>query len=269
MAKNNRKIFDLGAGNFQREVDELLKEREKNRVSFDAEKLGSFDLSADMIKVSNEAPKFSDAEVVVDPSMTQEYVALHARRNQHQFRQGMRQINRMIFAQLYGGLPFPPPGYAVGAILGTFNKKEFDEPMPRFARNPPAPSRRYNEGDDPAVPPGKVCFTRGPGTFNARARLRALGGRWDQDLLGGCWVIPAEHGDSAEANIRLAERAGVELPLDDVVGETERITCYVCGVRYQPWEFAKLAGAVVTDWYCGCETRKKGPAPRTATTRTR
>lgn len=113
-----------------------------------------------------------------------------------------------------------------------------------------------------------VAFTRGPGTYGARLRLKALGGRWNPDVLGGSWLIPAEHADAAEANIRLAERTGQELPLDDP--KEDKVTCYVCGKKYTEFEMRAMKFAVAQDWYCGCSERAAaGPPPRTAQIRQR
>lgn len=258
--------FDLGAGkstHFKFEKPITVQEGDEVSVDLvfnaDGTAIGKARHAVKAGEVVSVDIETASIEVVTDPTVPQDFVAAHGGRHAvKNYSRAFKTLNTLLFASIYG---------VPGRLFSGLEPKETDEPMPRSARDPRRPSRRYNEGDDPAVPPGKVCFSRGHGTYNARARLRALGGRWDQNLLGGCWVVPAEHGDSAEANIRLAERAGVELPLDDMPGETARITCYVCGTRYQPWEFAKMAGAVVADWYCGCEERRRGPAPRTATTR--
>lgn len=166
----------------------------------------------------------------------------------------------------YGGMFGGGIGAAVGAILGELSEPKPTEADMRRRKD----VRCITVNDSPLVPPGKVAFTRGEGTFNARLRLKAMGGRWQPDLLGGVWLLPDAVIHEAAAAIRLAVKAGRELPLDEAEDGVEHIKCYVCGESYTPWAFAALTGAAVGEWYCGCETRKKlGPAPRTATTRTR
>jgi hypothetical protein len=128
----------------------------------------------------------------------------------------------------------------------------------------PKTSRRIDEDAD--LPEWQVAFTRGPGTYNARDRLRFLGGKWQPDLLGGVWVVPKENADEAERMIRLAERSGEPLDADL---KAEKITCYACGKKYAPFELRTLKGAVVEDWYCGCAEREAGPPPRRAQVRSR
>lgn len=172
------------------------------------------------------------------------------------------------FSGLWGG-----GAAAVGAIAGAAAAANmgWSEPKPTEAdMRRQRDVRCITVNDSSEVPPGKVAFTRGEGTYNARLRLRAMGGRWDKDLLGGVWLLPEAVIHEAAHAIRLAVKAGRELPVDDdPVVDADKITCYVCGERYTPWAFAKLTGAAVGEWYCGCEERKKGPAPRVATTRTR
>lgn len=146
--------------------------------------------------------------------------------------------------------------------------------MPRFAP-PPGTTARQPRGrravrldDHPSLPPGKVAFTRGPGTFHARDALKELRGRWEPDLLGGCWLIPVEHADEAEATIREAERNNPDNAPSERAGVGELpVRCYVCGGRYTPSQWRQLRHAVREDWYCGCADREKGPPPRIAQVR--
>lgn len=159
-------------------------------------------------------------------------------------------------------------GYFIAPLPADYKpwRLEEDEPMPKL---PGRAARCITHQENVLVPAGKVAFTRGAGTFNARLRLKALGGRWHPDLLGGVWLVPEEFIHEAAQNIRLGAKSSVELPVgDDPVSEqVEKITCYVCGTKYLPWEFAKLTGSSVGEWYCGCAERTKGPAPRTAQVR--